>query len=88
MVNDKVNDMFEQQQNTGKLEERNKALDKRERVVFSKEERETIYDMLTNYIDIPDMPLDNNDTERLIRDMVMGKKAYSAVTWMLVSVLQ
>ena len=48
---------------------------KRERVVFSKEERETIYDKLTN-IDIPDMPLDNNDTERLIRDMVMGKKAY------------
>ena len=62
MVNDKVNDMFEQQQNTGKLEERNKALDKRERVVFSKEERENIYDKLTNYIDIPDMPLDNNDT--------------------------
>ena len=76
MVNDKVNDMFEQQQNTGKLEERNKDLDQRERVVFSKEERETIYDKLTNYIDIPDMPLDNNDTERLIRDMVMGKKAY------------
>ena len=51
---------------------------KRERVVFSKEERETIYiyDKLTNYIDIPDMPLDNNDTERLIRDMVMGKKVY------------
>ena len=51
---------------------------KRERVVFSKEERETIYiyDKLTNYMDIPDMPLDNNDTERLIRDMVMGKKAY------------
>ena len=47
---------------------------KRERV--SKEERETIYDKLINYIDIPDMPLDNNDTERLIRDMVMGKKAY------------
>ena len=47
---------------------------KRERVVFSKEERETIYDKLTNYIDIP--ALDNNDTERLIRDMVMGKKAY------------
>ena len=22
------------------------------------------------------MPLDNNDTERLIRDMVMGKKSY------------
>ena len=54
----------------------NKALDKRERVVFSKEERDTIYDKLTNYIDIPDMPLDNNDTECLIRDMVMGKKAY------------
>ena len=34
------------------------------------------YIELTNYIDIPDMPLDNNDTERLIRDMVMGKKAY------------
>ena len=47
-----------------------------QRVVFSKEERETIYDKLTNYIDIPDMPLDNNDIERLIRDMVMGKKAY------------
>ena len=67
----------------------NKALDKRERVVFSKEERETIYDKLTNYIDIPDMPLDNNDTERLIRDMVMGKKAYfSVVTWMPESVQQ
>ena len=49
---------------------------KRKRVVFSEEERETIYDKLINYIDIPDMPLDNNDTERLIRDMVMGKKAY------------
>lgn len=34
------------------------------------------YRELTNYIDIPDMPLDNNDTERLIRDMVMGKKSY------------
>ena len=55
----------------------NEAKDKRERVFFSKEERDTIYDKLTNYIDIPDMPLDNNDTERLIRDMVMGKKAYS-----------
>ena len=51
-------------------------IQKRERVVFSKEERETIYDKLTNYIDILDMPLDNNDSERLIRDMVMGKKAY------------
>ena len=57
---------------------------KRERVVFSKEERETVYDKLTNYIDIPDMPLDNNDTERLIRDMVMGKKAYIyGVEWIL-----
>ena len=54
----------------------NEAKDMRERVFFSKEERDTIYDKLTNYIDIPDMPLDNNDTERLIRDMVMGKKAY------------
>ena len=34
------------------------------------------YAELTNYIDIPEMPLDNNDTERLIRDMVMGKKSY------------
>lgn len=34
------------------------------------------YTELTNYIDIPDMPMDNNDTERLIRDMVMGKKSY------------
>ena len=34
------------------------------------------YDELTNYMDIPEMPLDNNDTERLIRDMVMGKKSY------------
>ena len=49
---------------------------KRKRVVFCEEERETIYDKLTNYIYILDMPLDNNDTERLIRDMVMGKKAY------------
>ena len=29
-----------------------------------------------NFRDIPDMPLDNKDTERLIRDMMMGKKAY------------
>lgn len=34
------------------------------------------YTDLTNYIDIPDIPLDNNDTERLIRDMVMGKTSY------------
>ncbi len=34
------------------------------------------YDELTRYLDIPEMPIDNNDTERLIRDMVMGKKAY------------
>ena len=29
-----------------------------------------------NYLDIPEMPIDNTDTERLIRDMVMGKKSY------------
>ena len=28
------------------------------------------------YLDIAEMPLDNTDTERSIRDMVMGKKAY------------
>lgn len=34
------------------------------------------YDELTNYIEIPGMPIDNNDTERQIRDMVMGKHSY------------
>ena len=34
------------------------------------------YDELTAYLDIADMPLDNTDTERSIRDMVMGKQAY------------
>ena len=34
------------------------------------------YDELTHYLDIPEMPIDNTDTERLIRDMVMGKKSY------------
>ena len=34
------------------------------------------YDELTAYLDIADMPLDNTVTERSIRDMVMGKKAY------------
>lgn len=34
------------------------------------------YDELTAYLDIAEMPLDNTDTERSIRDMVMGKKAY------------
>ena len=34
------------------------------------------YDELTAYLDIADMPLDNTDTERSIRDLVMGKKAY------------
>lgn len=34
------------------------------------------YDELTNYLDIAEMPVDNNDTERHIRDMVMGKKSY------------
>lgn len=35
-----------------------------------------IYDELTNYLYIPEMPIDNTDTERLIRDMVIGKKPY------------
>ncbi len=34
------------------------------------------YDELTHYLSIPTMPIDNTDTERLIRDMVMGKKSY------------
>ena len=34
------------------------------------------YEELTAYLDIPEMPLDNNETEREIRAMVMGKKAY------------
>ncbi len=34
------------------------------------------YEELTAYLDIPEMPLDNNATEREIRTMVMGKKAY------------
>ena len=34
------------------------------------------YTELINYIDIPDMPLDTNDAECLIRDMLMGMKAY------------
>lgn len=34
------------------------------------------YDSLTAYLNIADMPLSNNDTERAIREMVMGKKAY------------
>jgi hypothetical protein len=34
------------------------------------------YDELTAYLYIAEMPLDNNDTERQIRSMVMGKKAY------------
>lgn len=34
------------------------------------------YDELTAYLDIAEMPLDNTDTERSIRDTVMGKKAY------------
>lgn len=34
------------------------------------------YDELTAYLDIAEMPHDNADTERSIRDMVMGKKAY------------
>lgn len=34
------------------------------------------YEELTAYLGIPEMPLDNNATEREIRAMVMGKKAY------------
>lgn len=34
------------------------------------------YDELTAYLTIPEMPIDNNDTERAIREMVMGKQAY------------
>ena len=34
------------------------------------------FEELTAYLDIPEMPLDNNATEREIRAMVMGKKAY------------
>lgn len=34
------------------------------------------YDELTNYLDIPRMPLDNNGTERMIRNLVMGRKNY------------
>ena len=34
------------------------------------------YDELTNYLDIPQMPLDNNGTERVIRNLVMGRKNY------------
>lgn len=34
------------------------------------------YDELTNYLDIPFMPCHNNDTERVIRSLVMGRKNY------------
>lgn len=34
------------------------------------------YDELTSYINIAEMPIDNNDTERAIREMVMGKNNY------------
>ena len=34
------------------------------------------YDELTHYLDISEIPIDNTDTEGMIRDMVMGKKAY------------
>ena len=34
------------------------------------------YGELTAYVDIAGMPVDNNDTEREIRAMVMGKKSY------------
>ena len=31
---------------------------------------------MTHYLSIPETPIDNTDIERLIRDMVMGKKSY------------
>lgn len=34
------------------------------------------YDELTAYLDIAEMPLDNNEMERHVRAMVMGKQAY------------
>lgn len=34
------------------------------------------YDELTNYLVIPFMPCHNNDTERVIRNLVMGRKNY------------
>ena len=34
------------------------------------------YDELTAYLDIAEMPLDNNEMERQVRAMVMGKQAY------------
>lgn len=34
------------------------------------------YEELTAYLGIAGMPIDNNDTEREIRAMVMGRKAY------------
>ena len=34
------------------------------------------YDELTAYLDIAEMPLDNNEMERQLRAMVMGKQAY------------
>ena len=34
------------------------------------------YDEMAAYLDIAEMPLDNNDTEWQIRAMVMGKQAY------------
>ena len=34
------------------------------------------YEELTAYLDIPEMPIDNNRTEYEIRSMVLGKKNY------------
>lgn len=34
------------------------------------------YDEIIRYMDIPWMPIDNNDTERQIRQLVMGRKNY------------
>ena len=44
------------------------------------------YDEMTHYFDIPEMPIDNTDTERFIRDIVIGRRLICSVeTWMLVS---
>ena len=41
------------------------------------------YEELTAYLDIPEMPLDNNATEREIRAMVMGKNPERWLTYVL-----
>lgn len=41
------------------------------------------YDELTSYLGIADMPLDNTDTERSIRDMLMGMNPERWLTYVL-----